>query len=145
MALINYKTVGADVIVASSDPSGLLAYNKILLDMLQPTTKIEKFVGSVSEETMTVADLRELIEEQEFETKPIHDPKDFDVKSRKSVFTYLKSGWHKEGDFVELTEWTNGEGWDISICTSSEGTKMVSLHFTEFELINQMIKFLENE
>jgi hypothetical protein len=145
MALITYKTAGADVVVASSDPSGVIAYNATLLGALLPMAEIEKFVGSIVEETMTVSDLRELIEEQEFESKPIHDPNDFEVKSRKSVFTYLKSGWHKEGDFVEITEWTNGEGWDINICTSSEGTKMFSIHFTEFELINQMIKFLENE
>lgn len=145
MALITYKTAGADVVVASSDPSGVIAYNARLLGALLPMAEIEKFVGSVVEETMTVSDLRELIEEQEFESKPIHNTEDFEVKSRKSVFTYLKSGWHKEGDFVEITEWTNGEGWDINICTSSEGTKMFSVHFTEFELINQMIKFLENE
>ena len=96
MALITYKVTGSDVVVASSDPSGIIAYNKTLLAALLGSSEIEKFVGSRMEEMMTVSELRDLIEEQEFENTPIHDPKDFEVKSRKSVFTYLKSGWHKD-------------------------------------------------
>jgi hypothetical protein len=54
-----------------------------------------------------------------------------EVKNRRSVVKELNDVWHKEHDFIEVTEWTNGEGWDIQI---SEKEKF-SLHFTEFKEI----------
>ena len=41
----------------------------------------------------------------------------FETSNRKSVFcTDLGQYFpHKESDFIEVTEWTNGEGWDITI------------------------------
>ena len=37
--------------------------------------------------------------------------------TRKSVMTDLNSYCHfaKENDFIEVTQWENGEGWDITI------------------------------
>ena len=40
--------------------------------------------------------------------------------------------------FIEVTEWTNGEGWDITI-----DDKRISLHYTELDAINYLIKHLE--
>lgn len=36
---------------------------------------------------------------------------------RKSVNDKLRKYDHlaKDGDFIEITEWTNGEGWDVTI------------------------------
>ena len=67
----------------------------------------------------------------------------FETSNRKSVFcTDLGQYFpHKEHDFIEVTEWVNGEGWDITI----SDTKHFSLHFTEFDVIKQLIEHLENE
>jgi hypothetical protein len=62
------------------------------------------------------------------------------VENRRSVTKKLDSGWHKEHDFMEVTEWANGEGWDIVI---SEKERF-SLHFTEFKALKKIIKYLEN-
>ena len=40
-----------------------------------------------------------------------------ELKKRNSVFTELKPFCYMSGDndFIEVTEWTNGEGFDITI------------------------------
>jgi len=61
---------------------------------------------------------------------------------RKSALVVLDDVYHdKSLDYVEVCQWYNGEGWDISI---SDG-KIFSLHYTEFEAIKKLIKKLENE
>ena len=39
------------------------------------------------------------------------------IETRKSINTKLKKfdALAKDSDFIEVTEWTNGEGWDIAI------------------------------
>ena len=64
-----------------------------------------------------------------------------ETSNRKSVFCTDLGPYHKKHDFIEVTEWTNGEGWDITI----SDTKPFSLHFTEFDVIKQLIEHLENE
>lgn len=64
-----------------------------------------------------------------------------EFKQRKSLFVPLTDAWHKDHDFVEVTEWTNGEGWDIAISDQ----KQIALHFTEFDVIKRLIKILEDE
>lgn len=46
----------------------------------------------------------------------------------------------KESDFIEVTEWHNGEGWDISI-----NENVISLTYGQLEAINYLIKSLEYE
>lgn len=60
---------------------------------------------------------------------------------RKSVSDSLKKYCYmaKENDFVEVTEWANGEGYDINI---SDG-KSVSLTYGELEAINYLVKTLD--
>jgi len=67
----------------------------------------------------------------------------FETSNRKSVFCTDLGQYYpnKESDFIEVTEWTNGDGWDITI----SDTKHFSLHFTEFDVIKQLIEHLENE
>lgn len=45
----------------------------------------------------------------------------------------------KESSFIELTEWTNGEGFDIDI----DDEKHFSLTYGQLDAINYLIKTLE--
>ena len=53
--------------------------------------------------------------------------------TRKSAFAELKDYCHlsKGGSFMEVTEWKNGEGWDVTIDLRS-----FTLTHGEFELLN---------
>lgn len=64
-----------------------------------------------------------------------------EIKQRKSVNDSLKKYcvYAKDDNYIEITEWTNGEGWDINI--SDE--KRISLTFGELEAINYLVKTLE--
>jgi hypothetical protein len=101
----------------------------------------------------TIGDIREHIRKQEAaerETEKedledrswIDDSSKIEQYQRKSVFVPMTDAWHKEHDFIEITEWKNGEGWDIEI-SASEGIRHVSLHFTEFAIIKQLLALLE--
>lgn len=46
----------------------------------------------------------------------------------------------KEHDYIEITEWSNGEGWDISF-----NDKYISLTYGELDAINYLTKVLEYE
>ena len=62
------------------------------------------------------------------------------VENRKSVTAPLKAFLYgaEEYSFIEVTEWTNGEGWDIRI-----DDKEFSLHMNELDAINYLTKHLE--
>lgn len=64
--------------------------------------------------------------------------------NRKSVNDQLKKyTWtNDEHAFIEVTEWSNGEGWDINICDGSD-SKMFSLHCGELEAIIYLKGVLE--
>ena len=64
---------------------------------------------------------------------------------RKSLFmelsgicTFVK----EEGDFIETTEWSNGEGFDVVIDNIS-GVKMFSLTWGEFKALKKLVKALD--
>lgn len=65
-----------------------------------------------------------------------------EFKNRKSVNTRLKKFdcLAKDHSFIEVTEWTNGEGWDINI-----DDKQISLTMGELEAINYLAKTLDYE
>ena len=46
----------------------------------------------------------------------------------------------KKGDYIAVTEWANGEGWDIDL-----NGKLIQLHDTELEAINYLIQVLRYE
>lgn len=46
--------------------------------------------------------------------------------------------YSQESEFVEITEWTNEEGWDITI-----NEKMISLSREELDMINFLTKALD--
>ena len=65
---------------------------------------------------------------------------------RKAAFTELKEycTFAKEHDFVEVSEWYNGEGFDVSMNTLGENT-IFQLTFGQFKAIKKLVKALEKE
>lgn len=63
-----------------------------------------------------------------------------EVCNRKSVMANLKDFDYlsKEHDYIEVTQWNNGEGWDIFI-----NEKHISLTYGQLEAINYLTKHLE--
>ena len=44
----------------------------------------------------------------------------------------------KDSDFIEVTEWANGEGWDICL-----NDKLISLTYGQLEAIKYLVKTLD--
>lgn len=65
-----------------------------------------------------------------------------ELYERKAVNDSLKKYDHlaKDSDFIEVTEWANGEGWDISL-----NDKLISLTYGQLEAIKYLVKVLEVE
>ena len=63
-----------------------------------------------------------------------------EFNSRKSVNDKLKRYDYlaKDEDFIEITEWTNGEGYDITI-----NDKTISLTEGQLNAIDYLVKSLE--
>ena len=63
-----------------------------------------------------------------------------EFNSKKSVNDNLKKYDYlaKEDDFIEVTEWTNGEGYDIMI-----NDETISLTEGQLNAINYLVKSLE--
>lgn len=66
-----------------------------------------------------------------------------EINTRRSAFDSLKKYDYlaDEQDFMEVTEWTNKEGYDISI-SNKNNQKIISLTVGEFEAIDFLIKSL---
>ena len=66
-----------------------------------------------------------------------------ECKKRKSVFSELNvfDYTSKENEFIQVTEWANGEGWDISINDDT----IFSLTCGQLEAINYLSKKLDYE
>ena len=62
--------------------------------------------------------------------------------TRKSVFSYLKKYDHiaGDGDFIEVTEWTNGEGFDVEIV--GKLSTRFQLTWGEFIALKKVVKTL---
>jgi len=119
--------------------------NDIAEFMLEESLPVEATDNS-PQGIFTIGDIRECIrrqeEEEEYEEQSwIKDPTKIERRKRNSIFVPMDDAWHKEHDFVEVTEWSNGEGWDITI--SDE--KQISLHHTEFAVIKELIALLEKD
>lgn len=63
---------------------------------------------------------------------------DVEFKDRLSIFCKLTTPYAKEHDFIEITGWSNGEGFDITISDKP----VISLHESELEVINVLVKKL---
>lgn len=69
--------------------------------------------------------------------------REFKIKQRKSIFSELSiDDWSSEkNSYIEITEWTNGEGYDIHI--NNYGERSISIGHNEFKLIKSIIKELD--
>ena len=56
------------------------------------------------------------------------------INDKLEKYDYLS----KDSDFIEITEWTNGEGWDISI-----NDKIIQLTIGQLDAINYLTKSLD--
>ena len=67
----------------------------------------------------------------------------FTSNNRKAIFSELPSHdvCAKEHSFIEVTEWSNGEGYDITIDNYSD--RNISIGCMEFKLLKKLIKELE--
>ena len=64
-----------------------------------------------------------------------------EIEKRNSVIMYFDDcPWHKEDDFMVVTEWRGGDGWDICI-----SDRHLSLHRTEYDALKKIIKKLGYE
>ena len=63
------------------------------------------------------------------------------IENRKSISAPMKKFWSlaNENDFITVTEWSNGEGWDF--CLNDK--PVISLHCSEIDAMNYLIKTLE--
>ena len=69
----------------------------------------------------------------------------FKVASRKSVFSEIGEYCYlsKEHDYIEITEWTNRDGFDVDL--SSLGAQKMSITWGQFKLLKKLVKQLEKE
>lgn len=67
-----------------------------------------------------------------------------EIYKRKSINDKLSKYTYSTKDnsfYIEITEWNNGEGWDIDI----DGRKHITLTLGELEAINYLVKALDIE
>ena len=65
--------------------------------------------------------------------------------TRNAIFTELKEFDYlsKEDDFIEITEWYNGEGFDVTI--NSFGNFNFQLTWGQYKALRKLIKKLEKD
>jgi hypothetical protein len=65
------------------------------------------------------------------------------VSQRRTVFSELKPYCHHSGenDYMEVTEWSNGEGYDIMIDRKRGYGKIISLTHGEVELLMVLLNY----
>lgn len=68
--------------------------------------------------------------------------------NRKSTFSdKLKKYCHlaKKYDYIECTEWENGEGFDINVSSKWAGEKFISFTYGEWKLVKKLVKELDKD
>lgn len=68
-----------------------------------------------------------------------------DKYERNSVFAELEQwckGYGREHDYIEVTEWYNGEGFDVDIETSQR--QRFQLTWGQYEALKYLVSKLEN-
>jgi len=151
---------GAPGQIVARRVSGEMWFTDPMAEMLPDETKVTP-TDNTAQGIYTIGDIRAHIEKQrkaeemnrliatineseEDESSWIKDPSKIEFRQRKSVYVPLSDAWHQEHDFLEVTEWTNGEGWDVVI-SDDKHDKQFSLHFTEFAVLKELIARLENQ
>ena len=68
---------------------------------------------------------------------------DYEIeKSRLNSVSLLlneDSTWGKKFDYYEVTEWKNGEGYDISMERKNGGRQNLSVHFSDLEIFIKLL------
>ena len=66
-----------------------------------------------------------------------------EINERTAKFTYLKPYDHtaKDNDYMEVCEWSNGEGVDVTI--DSNGDQRFSLTWGQWEALQALIAYKE--
>ena len=65
---------------------------------------------------------------------------------RRSLFAELKQwcfGYGSEHDYIEITEWENGEGFDVDIETNQR--QRFQLTWRQWEALKHLVNKIENE
>jgi len=65
---------------------------------------------------------------------------------RNSVFAQLKQwcfGYGEEHDYIEVTEWANGEGFDVDIETNQR--QRFQLTWGQYEALKHLVNKIENQ
>jgi hypothetical protein len=145
---VKIEHTGMEVEVAKRS-SGEMWFTHGLAELLSDETPVIP-TDNTAQGIYTIGDIRaymrkrSLSEAESEDTEDsswIKDPSKIETRQRKSLFVPLNDEWHKEHDYLEVTEWSNGEGWDIVISDN----KQFSLHFTEFAVLKELIAHLENQ
>ena len=66
-----------------------------------------------------------------------------DIKKRTSIWTELKPFCHfsKDSSFLEVTEWSNGEGVDVMIA-GVDGNERISMTQGQFDALASVMKHI---
>ena len=66
-----------------------------------------------------------------------------ETSTRKAKWTSLKPYCHhsKEHDYIEITDWSNGEGFDVNI----NDKKHLSLTWGQWEALQVLVAYKENK
>ena len=69
-----------------------------------------------------------------------------EVSKRRAVFAELKPycNHSSENDYMEVTEWSNGEGYDLVI-DRKRGSEKFSLTYGEWELLQVLMNYKESK
>ena len=70
------------------------------------------------------------------------EKKKIDQYERKSIFAELKQYdyFAKEHDYMEITEWKNGEGFDVEILSNSH--QRFQLTYGQYDALKSLIKLI---
>jgi hypothetical protein len=68
--------------------------------------------------------------------------KNIEIYNRKAVFCNLNEFdvTSKEHAYIEITEWKNGEGFDLNVYNYSD--RNISISYSEFNVIKKLVKKL---
>ena len=70
-----------------------------------------------------------------------------ETSNRKAVFMGLfgicSHAKENSGDFIEVTEWSNGEGFDINVSVKGTGNQIIQLTWGEYKALKKLVKAIE--
>ena len=68
-----------------------------------------------------------------------------EINNRKTIFAELSQFcvMSKEHDFIEITEWSNGEGWDVHI--NAYDTERFGISHGQYDALKCLIKKLNKD